>query len=128
MLVANIVKLNDFLQSACRSIADMVSKAGVQDLTGLAGTGENIQGEEQKKLDILSNDVFKDKLTKTGCMVRNNLHSMPISRNGTPKEQAKRSATSNSQIPLLNCGSARHPSSDSSQSRSKSRNDSVTVC
>ncbi len=48
----------------------MVSKAGVQDLTGLAGTGENIQGEEQKKLDILSNDVFKDKLTKTGCMVR----------------------------------------------------------
>jgi fructose-1,6-bisphosphatase len=47
----------------------MVSKAGVQDLTGLAGTGENIQGEEQKKLDILSNDVFKDKLTKTGCMV-----------------------------------------------------------
>ena len=31
------------LQSACRSISDMVSKAGVQDLTGLAGTGENIQ-------------------------------------------------------------------------------------
>lgn len=56
------------IQSACRSISDMVSKAGVQDLTGLAGTGENIQGEEQKKLDILSNDVFKDKLTKTGCM------------------------------------------------------------
>ncbi|KAJ1493726.1 fructose-1,6-bisphosphatase class 1/Sedoheputulose-1,7-bisphosphatase [Baffinella frigidus] len=46
----------------------MVGKAGIQDMTGFAGTGENIQGEEQKKLDILSNDVFKDKLAKTGCM------------------------------------------------------------
>ncbi len=50
-----------------RLIADMVSKAGIQDMTGLAGTG-NIQGEEQKKLDLLSNDVFKDKLAKTGLM------------------------------------------------------------
>ena len=25
-----------------------------------------LSGEEQKKLDILSNDVFKDKLAKTG--------------------------------------------------------------
>jgi len=25
-----------------------------------------LAGEEQKKLDILSNDVFKDKLAKTG--------------------------------------------------------------
>mmetsp|Transcript_7762 Transcript_7762/g.18303 ORF Transcript_7762/g.18303 Transcript_7762/m.18303 type:complete len:394 (-) Transcript_7762:314-1495(-) len=56
------------ISAACRAIADMVSKAGIQDMTGLAGTGENIQGEEQKKLDILSNDVFKDKLRKTGCM------------------------------------------------------------
>jgi len=56
------------IQAACRAIADMVSKAGIQDMTGLAGTGENVQGEEQKKLDILSNDVFKDKLRKTGCM------------------------------------------------------------
>jgi len=56
------------VQAACRLIADMVGKAGIQDMTGLAGTGENIQGEEQKKLDILSNDVFKDKLAKTGCM------------------------------------------------------------
>lgn len=51
-----------------RLIADMVGKAGIQDMTGYAGTGENIQGEEQKKLDILSNDVFKDKLAKTGLM------------------------------------------------------------
>jgi len=56
------------IQAACRSIADMVGKAGIQDMTGFAGTGENIQGEEQKKLDILSNDVFKTKLTNTGCM------------------------------------------------------------
>jgi len=33
-------------QSACRSIADMVGKAGIQDMTGFAGTGENIQGEK----------------------------------------------------------------------------------
>jgi len=56
------------VQAACRLIADMVGKSGIQDMTGLAGTGENVQGEEQKKLDILSNDVFKDKLAKTGCM------------------------------------------------------------
>jgi fructose-1,6-bisphosphatase I len=66
--MAELEQIFHGIQSACRSIADMVGKSGIQDMTGFAGTGENVQGEEQKKLDILSNDVFKDKLKKTGCI------------------------------------------------------------
>jgi fructose-1,6-bisphosphatase I len=43
---------------ACKTISNLVSRAGINDLTGLQG-GINVQGEEQKKLDVLSNDVLK---------------------------------------------------------------------
>ncbi|CAM9566733.1 unnamed protein product [Discosporangium mesarthrocarpum] len=56
------------IQYACKTIANLVSRAGISDLTGLqAGGGSvNVQGEEQKKLDVISNDVLKNALRSTG--------------------------------------------------------------
>lgn len=41
---------------ACKQIASLVQRAGISNLTGLAGAA-NVQGEDQKKLDVVSNDV-----------------------------------------------------------------------
>jgi len=41
---------------ACKQIASLVQRAGISNMTGLQGV-ENIQGEEQKKLDVISNEV-----------------------------------------------------------------------
>mmetsp|Transcript_11646 Transcript_11646/g.16533 ORF Transcript_11646/g.16533 Transcript_11646/m.16533 type:complete len:385 (-) Transcript_11646:50-1204(-) len=56
------------IQIACKTISNLVSKSGIQDLTGMQGGGGsvNIQGEEQKKLDVISNDVLKECLRYTG--------------------------------------------------------------
>merc|ERR1719386_183439 len=56
------------IQMACKQIASLVSRAGIQDLTGMeAGGGSvNVQGEEQKKLDVISNDVLKNALRFSG--------------------------------------------------------------
>jgi len=51
---------------ACKQIAAAVGRAGISSLTGVAGTGENVQGEEQKKLDVISNDIFSMCLRNTG--------------------------------------------------------------
>jgi fructose-1,6-bisphosphatase I len=48
--------LND-IATACKVIANAVSKGALIGLLGNAG-GENIQGEVQKKLDVISNDVM----------------------------------------------------------------------
>lgn len=50
---------------ACKQIATLVNRSGISNLTGLAGA-ENVQGEDQKKLDVISNDVFKACLAGTG--------------------------------------------------------------
>ncbi|KAH8930806.1 hypothetical protein BDL97_20G000100 [Sphagnum fallax] len=49
----------------CKFVCSSVSKAGLAKLIGLAGN-TNVQGEEQKKLDILSNDVFINALISSG--------------------------------------------------------------
>jgi fructose-1,6-bisphosphatase I len=41
---------------ACKQIASLVQRAGISNLTGLQGAS-NIQGEDQKKLDVISNEV-----------------------------------------------------------------------
>lgn len=51
---------------ACKQIAAVVGRAGISSLTGVAGTGENVQGEEQKKLDVISNDIFSMCLRNCG--------------------------------------------------------------
>ncbi|XP_057732744.1 fructose-1,6-bisphosphatase, cytosolic-like [Arachis stenosperma] len=49
----------------CKFVCSAVSKAGLAKLIGLAGD-TNVQGEEQKKLDVLSNDVFVKALVSSG--------------------------------------------------------------
>ncbi|CAM8983355.1 unnamed protein product [Rhodiola kirilowii] len=49
----------------CKFVCTAVNKAGLAKLIGLAGE-TNIQGEEQKKLDILSNEVFVKALVSSG--------------------------------------------------------------
>ncbi|GFH16793.1 fructose-1,6-bisphosphatase [Haematococcus lacustris] len=50
---------------ACKQIASLVNRAGISNLTGVAGA-QNVQGEDQKKLDVVSNDVFKNCLASSG--------------------------------------------------------------
>ncbi|KAI3830898.1 hypothetical protein MKW98_019314 [Papaver atlanticum] len=49
----------------CKFVCAAVNKAGLAKLIGLAGE-TNVQGEEQKKLDVLSNDVFVKALVSSG--------------------------------------------------------------
>lgn len=41
---------------ACKQIASLVQRANISNLTGTQGA-VNIQGEDQKKLDVISNEV-----------------------------------------------------------------------
>ncbi len=50
-------RLIEHVAAACLHIADEVSKGGLGDVMGSAET-ENVQGETQKKLDIVSNDIM----------------------------------------------------------------------
>lgn len=49
------------IQLGCKFVASNVRKAGLANLTGLAG-GNNASGEDQKKLDILADEVFVNSL------------------------------------------------------------------
>lgn len=56
--------LNDVV-SACKQISHLVGRSGLIGLGGYADS-ENIQGETQKKLDIISNEVMIEHLKWTG--------------------------------------------------------------
>ncbi len=51
--------------TACKQIGSLVNRAGISNLTGLAGE-QNVQGEDQKKLDVISNEVFSNCLRSSG--------------------------------------------------------------
>lgn len=48
--------MNDIL-TACKMVAHEVNRGALAGNHGVAGS-ENVQGEEQKKLDVLANDIF----------------------------------------------------------------------
>jgi fructose-1,6-bisphosphatase I len=56
--------LNDIV-SACKMISHLVNRSGIIGIGG-AAESENVQGEVQKKLDIITNDVMVDHLNWTG--------------------------------------------------------------
>ncbi|ADE13233.1 Inositol phosphatase/fructose-16-bisphosphatase [Nitrosococcus halophilus Nc 4] len=56
--------LNDIV-TACKTISHLVNRGGLIDILGAAGT-ENVQGEGQKKLDVISNEVMVKSLEWTG--------------------------------------------------------------
>jgi len=49
--------LND-IQTACKFIASAVSRGALNDPSGTVVTTINVQGEEQKKLDVISNEIM----------------------------------------------------------------------
>ncbi|OMH85483.1 Fructose-1,6-bisphosphatase, cytosolic [Zancudomyces culisetae] len=53
------------IQVGCKFVESCVRKASLVNLVGLAGN-VNVQGEEQKKLDELSNDMFINALRASG--------------------------------------------------------------
>ncbi|XP_009607392.1 fructose-1,6-bisphosphatase, chloroplastic-like [Nicotiana tomentosiformis] len=53
------------ISMACKQIASLVQRAGISNLTGVQGA-VNIQGEDQKKLDVVSNEVFSNCLRSSG--------------------------------------------------------------
>eukprot|EP00762_Andalucia_godoyi_P001227 ANDGO_04805.mRNA.1 Fructose-1 len=62
----DLVLLLSSIQTACKSIANAVRRAGIDNLYGLAGVEQNVQGEDVKKLDILSNEYFVNACSYSG--------------------------------------------------------------
>ncbi|AHE99762.1 class 1 fructose-bisphosphatase [Thioalkalivibrio paradoxus] len=56
--------LND-IAVACKKISDLVNKGDLIGVLGSAGS-ENVQGETQKKLDVITNEVFIEALAHNG--------------------------------------------------------------
>jgi len=56
------------IQTACKAIGGLIRTASISGLTGAQGGGGsiNVQGEEQKKMDVLTNDILKNCLKFTG--------------------------------------------------------------
>ena len=53
------------IKLAAKIVNREINKAGLVDITGASGV-ENIQGEEQQKLDMYANEVFKNALIARG--------------------------------------------------------------
>ncbi len=53
------------IASACKKISHLVNRSGIIGIGGVADS-ENVQGEVQKELDIITNDVMVDHLNWTG--------------------------------------------------------------
>lgn len=53
------------ISMACKQIAALVQRAPITNLTGIQGA-VNVQGEDQKKLDVVSNEVFSNCLRSSG--------------------------------------------------------------
>ena len=79
------------IQIACKSIASVVERASITGVTGLqAGGGSiNIQGEEQKKLDVITNDIMKCALRFSGKVgvLASEEEDIPLSVLGTIKDK-----------------------------------------
>lgn len=58
---SEFVILMNAIQTACKLITRSVRKAGIAGLYGTAG-GENSTGDQQKKLDVLSNEMMVNAL------------------------------------------------------------------
>ncbi|MEE9334322.1 MAG: class 1 fructose-bisphosphatase [Granulosicoccaceae bacterium] len=61
----DLTALLDAVNAACRRLSDLVRRGEIAGVLGTAGQ-ENVQGEEQKKLDIIANDIFIESTEWTG--------------------------------------------------------------
>ena len=58
-----LTRLMNSIKLAAKMVSYKVNQAGLVDINGAIGT-ENVQGEEQQKLDVIANDIFIDTLTQ----------------------------------------------------------------
>ena len=79
---------------ACKATSRACAKAGIANLFGMAGE-QNATGDDQKKLDVLSNDIFVNALLKSGscCVLVSEENDDPII---VPEELCARSRVSQS--------------------------------
>lgn len=77
----DLSQLLNCIQTAIKAIASAVRKAGIAKLHGIAGD-INVQGEEVKKLDVLSNELFINMLKSsyTTCLLvsEENEHAIEV--------------------------------------------------
>jgi len=57
-LQSTLITVLTTLADGCRDIARQISRGALAGVLGAAGA-ENVQGEEQKKLDVIANDILK---------------------------------------------------------------------
>ena len=68
--LAELVSVMTAVERACKTISSLVRRAPMGGVLGLqeGGGSINVQGEEQKKLDVITNTVLKNALRFTGKM------------------------------------------------------------
>ncbi len=57
VITTDLKQLIEVVARACKAISIAIGKGGLGDVLGEAGS-DNVQGEAQKKLDVLSNEIF----------------------------------------------------------------------
>ena len=57
VIAADLRLLIEVVARACKAISIAIGKGGLADVLGSAGS-DNVQGEVQKKLDVISNEIF----------------------------------------------------------------------
>ncbi|MCG8313978.1 MAG: class 1 fructose-bisphosphatase [Pseudomonadales bacterium] len=62
-----LTSLFSSIRLAAKVLHREINKAGLADITGAAGD-ENVQGEEQQKLDVYANERFKNALAQRGVV------------------------------------------------------------
>merc|ERR1719356_1647943 len=68
--LVELVSVMSAVERAGKTISNLVRRSPMSGLTGLqeGGGSINVQGEEQKKLDVITNNVLKNALKFTGKM------------------------------------------------------------
>lgn len=67
--LAELESIFSSIETASKTISNLVRRSSLTGLTGYLDSGNiNIQGEEQKKLDVITNDILKNALRYTGRM------------------------------------------------------------
>jgi fructose-1,6-bisphosphatase I len=79
---AELIALLKTILAACKEISFRVSQGALAGVLG-STLDENIQGETQKKLDILSNELLKDMLLETGSVkaISSEEEDLPVAGN-----------------------------------------------
>ena len=62
-----LTRLLTSVSEACKAISFKVRNGALAGVLGAAGTS-NVQGEDQKKLDVISNDIFVEAVARSGAV------------------------------------------------------------